>query len=213
MPGEKQSSGGFTLRRWSQRKLAAAREERKIARDADAASRDPAAPEANAPASGEGVPILPSGAVERQAKAGAETGRGSAPQDVTAALPPIESLTIESDFAPFMRPGVDEHVRRSALRKLLRDPRFNVMDGLDVYIGDYSTPDPIEPASARALAQARYVFDPPKTRVNADGHVEDVVDEVDASADATPPPGVADAGRSADTEPMAKDTKANEHRS
>jgi hypothetical protein len=25
----------------------------------------------------------------------------------------------------------------------MRDPRFNVMDGLDVYIDDYSKPDPI----------------------------------------------------------------------
>ena len=58
-------------------------------------------------------------------------------------LPPVESLTTESDFAPFMQKQVDPLLRRQALKTLFRDPRFNVMDGLDVYIDDYSKPDPI----------------------------------------------------------------------
>ena len=65
-------------------------------------------------------------------------------------------------------------VTRTALKKLFSDPRFNVMDGLDVYIGDYSKPDPIDPAIVRTLVQARYIFNPPATRVNAEGYVEDV---------------------------------------
>ena len=81
-----------------------------------------------------------------------------------------------------MQPGVDEGLRRSALRKLLRDPRFNVMDGLDVYIDDYSTQSPLEPELARTLMQARYIFDPPKTRVTAEGIVEDVPEGEDAVA-------------------------------
>jgi hypothetical protein len=60
-------------------------------------------------------------------------------------LPPVESLTPESDFTAFMQDGVDPGLRRQALRTLFRDPRFNVMDGLDVYIDDYSKPDPIPP--------------------------------------------------------------------
>jgi len=60
-------------------------------------------------------------------------------------LPPVESLTPESDFTPFMRSDVDPGIRQQALRTLFRDPRFNVMDGLDVYIDDYSKPDPIPP--------------------------------------------------------------------
>jgi hypothetical protein len=99
-------------------------------------------------------------------------------------LPSLESLTIDSDFSPFMRPGVDEALKRTALRKLLRHPRFNVMDGLDVYIDDYSKPSPLEPELARTLAQARYIFDPPKTRVSAEGFVEDVPDEAVAATDA-----------------------------
>jgi hypothetical protein len=89
-------------------------------------------------------------------------------------LPPVESLTFESDFRAFLQPHVAEDLKRQALKKLLHDPRFNVMDGLDVYIDDYSVPSPLEPALARALVSARYIFEPPPTRVNAQGHVEEV---------------------------------------
>ena len=84
-----------------------------------------------------------------------------------------------------MQAGVDETVKREALRKLVRDPRFNVMDGLDVYIDDYSKPSPLEPALARALTQARYVFNPPKTRVTAEGIVEDVPEPTEREGDGT----------------------------
>ena len=60
-----------------------------------------------------------------------------------AELPPVESLTPESDFSPFMDRDVDEGTKRQALKKLFEDPRYNVMDGLDVYIDDYSKPDPL----------------------------------------------------------------------
>ena len=92
------------------------------------------------------------------------------------ALPALDTLTTDSDYTPFMQPGVDDAVKRGALRKLFRDPRFNVMDGLDVYIDDYSKPDPIEPDLVRKLVQARYIFNPPATRVNAQGFVEDLPD-------------------------------------
>src|SRR6185503_11209402 len=53
-------------------------------------------------------------------------------------LPPLEKLTFDSDYQAFFHPKVGEDVRRAALKKLFSDPRFNVMDGLDVYIDDYS---------------------------------------------------------------------------
>jgi len=81
-----------------------------------------------------------------------------------------------------MRPDVDPALKRAALRKLFTDPHFNVMDGLDVYIDDYSKPDPIAPEILRTLVQARYIFDPPVTRVNAQGYVEDVPPEEVAAA-------------------------------
>lgn len=68
---------------------------------------------------------------------------GPVPPGVSRPLPPIESLTSESDFTAFMQPEVDEGVKRQALRALFRDPQFNVMDGLDIYTGDFSQPDPL----------------------------------------------------------------------
>ncbi|APV50599.1 hypothetical protein BWI17_13410 [Betaproteobacteria bacterium GR16-43] len=60
-----------------------------------------------------------------------------------APLPPIESLTAESDFTGFMKPDVEAGLRNKALRTLFQNPQFNVMDGLDIYIADYSQPDPM----------------------------------------------------------------------
>lgn len=78
--------------------------------------------------------------------AGAGRTAPTPPDEAPAAatpLPSVESLTPESDFSPFMKPEVDEGLKRQALKTLFSDPRFNVMDGLDVYIDDYSKPDPL----------------------------------------------------------------------
>lgn len=54
-------------------------------------------------------------------------------------LPPVESLTAESDFTPFMRAGVPEDLHRQALRKLwTSDPIFANDDGLKDYADDYT---------------------------------------------------------------------------
>ena len=74
-------------------------------------------------------------------------------------LPPVESLTPESDFAPFMKSEVDPSIRQQALRTLFRDPRFNVMDGLDVYIDDYSKPDPLPEGWLEKLNQVERLGD------------------------------------------------------
>ena len=82
-------------------------------------------------------------------------------------------------------PNVDESLKRQALRKLFADPRFNVMDGLDVYIDDYTQVRcRSRPRSSRSSTSAKFLFDPPKTRVNAQGHVEDVPPRARGAADA-----------------------------
>jgi hypothetical protein len=73
-------------------------------------------------------------------------------------LPPIDKLNIDSDFRGFFHPKVGEDVRRAALKKLFSDPRFNVMDGLDVYIDDYSKTEPIPPAMLAGLRQAQNIL-------------------------------------------------------
>jgi len=73
-------------------------------------------------------------------------------------LPPLDELSITSDFRPFFHPKVDEGLRRAALRKLFSDPHFNVMDGLDVYIDDYSQPSPLPAEMLAQLSQARNIL-------------------------------------------------------
>ena len=48
-----------------------------------------------------------------------------------------------ADFSAFMRPDVDPKVQQAAMRKMFSDPHFNVMDGLDIYIDDYTKSEPI----------------------------------------------------------------------
>jgi hypothetical protein len=71
-------------------------------------------------------------------------------------LPPVDSLKgLESDYKDFLRPEVDPTTRSAALKKLFGDPHFNQMDGMDVYVDDYTKEDPIPATMLRALNQAR----------------------------------------------------------
>jgi hypothetical protein len=83
--------------------------------------------------------------------------------DVPQSLPTqqdVEKLTPDSDYSVFMAQGVDESVRRSAMKKLFSDPHFNIMDGLDVYIEDFSKFEPITPALLASLNHAKNLLDP-----------------------------------------------------
>jgi len=116
------------LSRWSRRKLAARDE-------APAATVPTAEPQ---PASA--APAIPSG-----------TPPGEAP---SAEAEPIYS----TEYRQFFDPRVEEKLRRAALKKVFSEPQFNVMDGLDIYIDDYSKPDPIPDAMLRQLNQAKSLF-------------------------------------------------------
>ncbi len=54
-------------------------------------------------------------------------------------MPPIESLTEESDYSGFMSKGVSDELRNLALGKLFRAPSFNIRDGLDEYDEDFTS--------------------------------------------------------------------------
>lgn len=133
-------SGGF-LARWSRRKLAAA---------VQAAVESPVAieqPTALAPGPAAAAQVVP-GAADAAAEAAPGAG-------VEAGLPAVESLSLSSDFSAFLKEEVSEALRRKALQKLFSDPHFNRMDGLDIYIDDYSQPDPIPPDVLARLKHAR----------------------------------------------------------
>src|SRR5260221_5389884 len=58
-----------------------------------------------------------------------------------ADLPPLDSLTHDSDFAPFLRHGVPEETTRAALRKLwTSDPVWAQPERLDIHNLDYTFP-------------------------------------------------------------------------
>ena len=97
------------------------------------------------------APALPAQSVDAPAPAGAT------PPPPPLTLDDVAQLTRESDFSRFVAPGVDGEVKNAALKKLFGDPHFNAMDGLDIYIDDYTKPDPLPLASIRKMAQAAFL--------------------------------------------------------
>jgi hypothetical protein len=99
-----------------------------------------------------------------------------------AAPPPpsledVQRLTNQSDFAPFVARDVAPEVRNAAMKKLFADPHYNVMDRLDIYIDDYSKPDPLPESMLRQMASAKFLKlfedeeqDEPQSRVRDDAN-------------------------------------------
>jgi hypothetical protein len=81
-------------------------------------------------------------------------------QDEPEPLPPATLEDVEKidrfdpDFSAFMKPDVDPAVQQAALKKMFTDPHFNVMDGLDIYIDDYSKPDPLPEGMLQRMVQS-----------------------------------------------------------
>ena len=129
-------------------------------------------------------------------------------------LPPltlddVKALTPESDFTRFAASDVAPDVKNAAMKKLFSDPRYNVMDGMDVYIDDYSKPDPIPYAMLRKLASAKFLglFDQEEKEeaeaAEAARQARDVADNPGAQSVAqseTVPPAVPEAPPHADTD-------------
>ncbi len=73
-------------------------------------------------------------------------------------LPPVEDLTFDSKFSDFMHPKVEQVLKRAALKKLFSDPHFNVMDGLDTYIDDYSKGEELPASMLAQMKSAQKIF-------------------------------------------------------
>jgi hypothetical protein len=56
-----------------------------------------------------------------------------------------------------MARDVAPDVRNAAMKKLFTDPHYNVMDQLDIYIDDYSKPDPLPQAMLRQMVGAQFL--------------------------------------------------------
>lgn len=98
-----------------------------------------------------GDPAASPGSAAPAGQAGA-----AAPAPPPPTLQEAQQLTPASDFRPFVARAVAPEVRNAAFKQLFTDPHFNVMDGLDIYIDDYSKPDPLPLAVARELLAAHF---------------------------------------------------------
>jgi Protein of unknown function (DUF3306) len=142
------SEGGF-LSRWSRRKAL---------QEKDAPGQGelvPPAPVMPAQPATTVMPSNPSTGAELQAhaaKTGANTGVSG---NAALELPSIESLTSESDFTPFMAKDVPASLRNQAVKKLFADPRYGLIDQMDIYIADYTQPDPIPMEMLRMMHQSK----------------------------------------------------------
>jgi hypothetical protein len=130
---------GF-LSRWSRLK--------KEGRQAEAKAPEPKA---------EPRPALPAAAPPVPAK---ESSAASA----AAALPPIDTLKgLASEYTEFLKPGVAESLRRSALKKLFSDPYFETFERFEAYCEDYTRGEPIPAAMLKTLEHAKgLLFDEKK---------------------------------------------------
>ena len=119
------------LERWSRRK--------KEARDEpDRSADDPVAPdgasdlESAGPEDADSQPVSP---------AEADSSAEDAPGDED--MPSIEDLTDDDDYSAFFSPRVSPDLRKKALARLFRSPKFNIRDGLDDYDDDYTKFTPL----------------------------------------------------------------------
>jgi len=143
------------LSRWSRRKVQA--------REGVAPPEPQAAPVAIGSVAAPPLPpvtvaqpaTLAAQSVDAAAAPAAEAPERTQPPPPT--LADVATLTRESDFSRFVAPGVDGEIKNAALKKLFTDPHFNVMDGLDTYIDDYSKPDPLPASMLRKMAQAAFL--------------------------------------------------------
>jgi uncharacterized protein DUF3306 len=90
-------------------------------------------------------------------------GVGAQPQSPVE-LPPIDSLKgLASEYTEFLKPGVDESLRRSALKKLFKDPYFETFERFEAYCEDYTKGEPIPAAMLKTLEHAKgLLFDEQK---------------------------------------------------
>ena len=139
------TSAGF-LSRWSRRK-ADVREGRPL--DEPTLAPSVAHPEVRSPQA-----LTPSSEGRSTASAEQKDGQVATPEPAPT-LADVQQLTPESDYTGFMARGVAPDVKNAAMKKLFTDPHFNVMDRLDIYIDDYSQPDPLPLAMLRQMTSAK----------------------------------------------------------
>ena len=114
------------------------------------------------------------------------------PEIDPASLPPVDSLTIESDFGQFLRPGVPTLLRNAALRRMWSlDPAIRDYIGPVDYQWDFNTPGGLPFGFSNEL-----VGDVSKLLAQAIGKIEELAPDDapgQAQAEAEPPDTVPEA--------------------
>ncbi|MFN3436699.1 MAG: DUF3306 domain-containing protein [Acidovorax sp.] len=114
----------------------------------------PVPPLASSPSVGPSMAPASSSAVAPGSAAGAAPEAAAPAEAPPPTLADAQALTPTSDFKAFVAHDVAPEVRNLAMKKLFSDPHFNVMDGLDIYIGDYTQPDPLPEGMLRKMTSA-----------------------------------------------------------
>ena len=102
-------------------------------------------------------PPIPAPTARADAPDKAQPGDAHTDTPTAPSLADTQALTPASDFRPFMGQGVAPEVKNAAMKKLFADPHFNVMDRMDIYIDDYSQPDPLPLAMLRQMNGAKFL--------------------------------------------------------
>lgn len=127
-----------------------------------------------------------------------------------AELPAVDTLKgLESDYRAFMSPQVDATTRSAALQRLFSDPHFNVMDGLDTYIDDYSVEDPIPNAILKMMSGARtlgLLDDDEEKKQAAAAPPSEAIPASEAAVPGTDPTAAADAAANANNPLIVPET-------
>jgi hypothetical protein len=102
------------------------------------------------------LPVKPAAPCVDLAEVRSEAGQPAASESPPPpSMADVALLTRDSDYTRYLGSTVRPEVRNAALRQLFTDPHFNVMDGLDTYIGDYNTPDPLPAGMLRQMVQSQ----------------------------------------------------------
>jgi hypothetical protein len=107
-------------------------------------------------------------------------------------LEDVAKLKPDSDYTQFMQAEVGEDVHQAAMKKLFTDPHYNIMDGLDIYIDDYSQEDPLPAGMLEKMVQStmlglfKKVEETPQALVSEELAAEDISTPLEVTESSQP---------------------------
>jgi len=165
---EAPAAEGLSLSRWSRLKRQAAAEARSDVEGVDTSPVPPVRSDGSDATLSPSNPSLRSGRTEVEL---------AGDLDAELKLPPLSAISLTEDFTPFMQAKVPQALKQQAFKALFKEPHFNVMDGLDIYIDDYTQFEPISPEVMNTLSSWKTIMNPSKQVVTDGGYAVDETSE------------------------------------